>query len=98
MRTVNLTDFKNRLRMYVDMIKKGQVLLIMEHGKPVAQVTKPLLQNSADMSYLQLEREGLISHPLECPPSLSDLRKLRQRSDVNFSAVSALIQERESGR
>ena len=57
------TNIKNRFGAYIAMVKRGEVVTVLEHGKPVAQIIKPEFSSNEDIDLSYLEREGLISLP-----------------------------------
>jgi len=62
MRKVGSRELKNRLGMYLALVKQGQSLLITERGRPVATLTQPAAANSqsrtVDQILGELERRG----------------------------------------
>lgn len=41
MRTVNFTDFRNNASLLLSAVEKGEMVIIMRHGKPVAKLVPP---------------------------------------------------------
>jgi prevent-host-death family protein len=39
MKTVNFTEFRKHAAEYLDMVEKGEVVRILRHGKPLADLT-----------------------------------------------------------
>lgn len=97
MQSDSATNIKNKFSAYLDRVKRGEVILILEYGRPVAQLCKPDLCMRPELALLNLERDGLVA-----PPSRSDLDaeqflSARVKPKKKPSLVSALLNEREGG-
>lgn len=96
MKTASISEAKDRLSAYVDLVRQGQEVLITDRGKPVARLV-PLEQGSKahhDARLIELARLGLIRLPLKPPPKrLRGPVKLRRPIDV-----ARLIAEDREGR
>ena len=57
------TNIKNNFSAYLDCVKRGESVRVLEYGRPVAQFCKPCLGVPGELSLAALEREGLISLP-----------------------------------
>ncbi len=100
MKTASITQTKNQLSALIDRVKRGETILILDRGKPVARmITVGGAVDGGEASGLldKLERSGLIrraEEPLdpvlfdEQPPSLPK----------RASALTILLEERERGR
>jgi len=96
MKTASITQTKNQLSALIDRVKRGETILILDRGKPVARMIT--VGGAVDGGLLdKLERSGLIrraEEPLdpvlfdEQPPSLPK----------RASALTILLEERERGR
>ncbi len=64
MKTASVTAFKSRLSEYLSMAEAGQVVLITDHGRPVAQVEAPSAA-CREMERSHLYRRGLMRRPVE---------------------------------
>ncbi len=99
METTTLTKLKNSLSSIIDKVKKGESILILEHGRPVAQLTRiPQSEEAVEGFIAALEREGLVSRPESEPPSVTELRQRVGKKPLKFDAVQAIIDERRNGR
>jgi antitoxin (DNA-binding transcriptional repressor) of toxin-antitoxin stability system len=56
MRTVTFTDFRKHASGLFSEVEKGETLLVLRHGKPIAEVTPPSIERSATASW---KRPGL---------------------------------------
>jgi len=99
MRSASITDVKNNLSKYLELVKSGDSVLITERGIVIARIESVRAQpgETADQARLaRLERAGVlrrgrpVSRKLinEAPPALAG----------GASAVQALLDERQSGR
>ncbi len=64
MRKVGSREFKNRMGRYMDIIRKGQSLLVTDRGKPLAKICPPDPEVSPELTIMdvlrKLEAEGKI--------------------------------------
>jgi prevent-host-death family protein len=64
MQRVGSREFKNRMGRYLRAVRKGQILIITDRGKAVAQVAPPdesaEAQNTIEQRLKELESQGLI--------------------------------------
>ncbi len=47
MKTINFTDFRNNASLLLTSVEKGEIVIVMRHGKPIAKISPPNL-NSED--------------------------------------------------
>lgn len=95
MKSDSATNVKNNFSVYLDSVKRGEVVLILEYGRPVAQISKPVLPQSATDGLPALEREGLVSLPQKQPLNPDEFLSQRIRLTQNISLLSSLLIERE---
>lgn len=97
MKTVNITETKNRLSALLDEVRAGETILILDRGRPVARLESAVGAEGATEGRLaRLERQGLlrrgtgrlIEKILEEPP----------RPDRGISVLETLLEERREGR
>ncbi len=98
MKKASITQTKNQLSALLERVKRGDTVLILDRGKPVArlQAAAGLGGEEADGLLEELERSGIIrraerpaeDHPFDDPPRLPD----------RASALEALLKERSEGR
>lgn len=41
MRTVNFTEFRNKASLLLSAVEKGEVVIVMRHGKAIAKISPP---------------------------------------------------------
>ena len=56
MRTINFTEFRNNASMFLSEVEKGEIVIILKHGKPIAQISPP---KKADEEIPSWKRAGL---------------------------------------
>ncbi len=85
MKTASISQAKNRLSAYVDMVRRGESILITDRGRPVARLAplEPGTREHADAQLAELARLGIIRLPLKAPPKrLPKPIKLRKRLNM----------------
>ena len=85
MKTASISQAKNRLSAYVDMVRRGESIVITDRGRPVARLAplEPGSKAHADARLAELARLGIIRLPLRPPPKrLPKPIKLRKTVDV----------------
>jgi prevent-host-death family protein len=98
MRTASISEAKNRLSALIDVVKAGETVVILDRGVPVARLEPaPSAGDGDDGRIARLRRAGIVSSARRTPlpPDFFDqpLPKMRE----GYSAVEALLQEREEG-
>lgn len=96
MKTASISEAKNRLSAYIDLVRQGATVVITDRGRPVAElrsVTHP--RTAAGARIAMLERKGWLqrgnkSGKRELP------RPVRSRIP-HLNIVDLLVAERESG-
>lgn len=96
MKADSITNIKNNFSAFLDRVKKGEQILVLEHGRPIAQITRPTA--SVEGGLALLEREGLISLPQE--PSVDVEKVLSDRVSLKnkTSLLNAILADREESR
>jgi len=56
MRTINFTEFRSNASLLLSEVEKGEIVLILRHGKPIAQISPPEKNNEGIPSW---KRSGL---------------------------------------
>ena len=94
MKTASISEAKNRLSAYIDLVRRGETVQITDRGNPVARLV-PLEAGSKefDESWLaEMERLGIIRRPKRQPlKKLQAPVKLKHRID----AVRLVAADRE---
>lgn len=95
MKSDSATNIKNNFSAYLDRVKRGEVILVLEYGRPVAQIMKPIIPDESELNLTHLEREGLVSVPVS--PKLEPRTFLAKRKKLGkqVSLLSALLEERQ---
>ncbi len=66
MSIVGVKELKNRLTQYLKKTKKGEEVIITEHGKPIAVIRStegPPPSSSLEARLIELSKEGKITFP-----------------------------------
>jgi prevent-host-death family protein len=98
MKKAGIAELKNNLSRYLDQVKGGESILVLDRNQPVAQIV-PLEKGSrgtaaSDDRLARLERKGLIRRGLGGPAKWISKRRLVK---VRGSVLKDLIDERRSG-
>jgi prevent-host-death family protein len=98
MLVATITEAKNRLSALIDHVRGGESVLIVDRGIPVARLESAV---GADVDpegrIARLERAGLV-RPARRPPASEVLASRPPGARAGASAVTALLEERRSGR
>lgn len=99
MKIASVSQTKNQLSALLDLVRQGETVLIMDRDRPVARLepVRPEGDEETEARLVELERAGIIRRPKTA--KIPDL--LKQPPPVlprGFSALDALLQEREEGR
>ena len=92
MKIASVTHFKSHLSEYLGMLEDGQVVLITEHGRPVAQVAAPS-QAARDAALGHLFRSGVMRPPVKAL-ELAEL-DLIPLTKSEGGLTSAVLEERD---
>ncbi len=93
MKSDSATNVKNNFSAYLDRVKRGESVLILEYGRPIAQLCKPAL--TQDSTLMALEREGFVSRPRKSTLKAREFLTSRVKLDKGVSLLSALLADRE---
>ena len=99
MKIASISDAKNRLSAYIDLVRRGETVLITDRNTPVAQLgpLQPAAKADDEAWLRALERKGLIRRASKRGPSPM-LRKSPQKRPRGVSVLDALLEERRNGR
>ena len=96
MKTASISQAKNQLSAYIDLVRQGATIIITDRGRPVAElapVTHPRTASSARIA--ALERKGWLQRG---DKSLQrEIPKPVHPRVPHLSIVDLLVAERESG-
>lgn len=99
MKTVSITEAKNRLSALIDGLKGGSSVVIVDRGRPVARL-EPIKsggKGEEDGRLARLIRNGVV-RPARKPLARWLLTEPPPRLKGGASAVAALLEERREGR
>ena len=99
MNKATISQLKNHLSGYLEKVKAGQPLLVMDRDRPIARIERVAPGGADDDRMARLERAGLIRRG----KGRIDLSELaggdpRRRRAKGAGLVKALIEERRDGR
>ena len=99
MKVANLSDVKNELSRYVELVRRGEQVRILVHGVPAADLV-PVTEQRPDKGFSDdetaaLERQGIIRRGQGAWPRALDRPGPRVRGNA---AVEAVLRERREGR
>jgi prevent-host-death family protein len=93
-----VTEAKNRLSALIDHVRGGESVLIVDRGTPVARLESAVgADTDPEGRIARLHRAGAL-RPARKPPAAAVLTSSPLHSAHGASAVSALLDERRSGR
>ena len=92
MKSVSISETKNRLSALIDEVKAGEVVLITDRGKPVARLVAASAEAGSPGRIERLERDGALSR------GTGRAALEGQPPDIGGSALEALLRERAEGR
>ena len=94
MRKASVSDLKNQTSRYLDYVKHGETVLVLDRNVPVAEL-KPVTTKSASGKLIALERKGIIRLGSGDVPEKFLKQKL---SGKRARVLDALLKERQKGR
>jgi prevent-host-death family protein len=97
MKNATITEAKNRLSALLEQVRRGERVLILDRGVPVARLEPVVGYSDATGRLQRLERAGALSIGSAAPP-LELLRRPGPALSDGASGAETLIDERRSGR
>lgn len=96
----NISKTKNELSRYLEAVRGGETVVIMDRNRPIAQIQPLSSETGAGSARLtELEASGLISRPKSGSAFwLKQLQPTGGDASGGVGSVRALIEERDSGR
>lgn len=95
MEKASVSDLKNRLSEYLQKVRAGETVLVLDRNRPVARIERVGPDSPYDDRAKRLERAGIVRRGARRMP----LAMLREPApDAGRSVVQALIDERAEGR
>jgi prevent-host-death family protein len=93
-----VTEAKNRLSALIDRVRGGESVLIVDRGTPVARLESAVgAETDPEGRIARLQRAGAV-RPARKPPAGAVLASSPPPAARGASAVSALLEDRRSGR
>ena len=97
MKRATLTETKNNLSALVDQVQRGETILILDRGRPVARLESVVGEEDPEGRLARLERQGLLRRG-SAPLPREILMKKPPKPAAGASALEALLTERREGR
>jgi antitoxin (DNA-binding transcriptional repressor) of toxin-antitoxin stability system len=94
MKKASVSDLKNQISRYLDYVKQGETVLVLDRTVPVAEL-KPVTGRSSSGKLVALERKGIIRLGSGKIPEKFFKEQLRSKRG---RVLDALLKEREKGR
>jgi antitoxin (DNA-binding transcriptional repressor) of toxin-antitoxin stability system len=99
--TANISKTKNELSRYLDAVRGGETVLILDRKRPIAEI-RPLAaggETGAEAQLDALEGLGLIRRPLQQPGDWTkELVDVSKSGNGPVGSVGVLLEERKAGR
>ena len=93
--TTSISELKNKLSSYIDRVRAGETILVLDRGVPVARL-EAARDTHGRLS--RLERNGLVRRGSGEPPSLDSLAQPGEaRAAGRPTVLDALLEERREG-
>jgi len=101
MKTVNVADLKNRLSSYLQMVRRGEEVIVKDRNQPIARIS-PYPQTEISDEERQLVASGVLKLPREETADWDqfwDEFWALPSADLDVqTAMRAVLEEREEGR
>lgn len=94
MKKASVSELKNQISRYLDYVKHGETVLVLDRTVPVAEL-KPVTAKSSSGKLLALERKGIIRLG---SGEISERFFKEKLSGKRAKILGALLEERERGR
>lgn len=95
-RTVSVTELKARLSAFLDIIRRGDEVLVTDRGRPIARLAPVTGARSAEGRREELLRTGRLRSPRAKLPK--DFWDRKRPDDPKGRGLAALLSERKSDR
>lgn len=98
--TANISKTKNELSRYLDAVRGGETVLILDRNQPIAQIQPLSGRHQVSSARLdELSAKGLVSRPQALARSWpAGLLAVVGDAKTGLGSVDALLEERDSGR
>ncbi len=98
MKVANIAELKNKLSAYLDLVKAGETILIMDRNKPIARIEPTSAQDSLADHLNDLEKRGLLRRGKPLKDEFNPLLRPPIQLPEGVSLLEALLAEREENR
>ena len=95
-KTVSVTELKARLSAYLEIIRRGDEVLVTDRGRPIARLAPVTGARAAEGRREELLRTGRLRSPRAKLPK--DFWNRKRPDDPKGRGLAALLGERESDR
>lgn len=99
MKTASVTEVKNNLRRFLELVRNGEAVVITDRGVPIARIESVRAdqdRNGEQARLSRLERAGLLRRGRPISRNLVSAAPATLKKGV--SAVEVLLEERRGGR
>lgn len=96
MKTTTVSQLKTSLSAYLRQVKTREVVLITEHGRPIARLLPVANPMSLSEHLKDMEKKGLLKRGKKSLPA--DFWSLPRPADPQGAVRSKILDEREEGR
>lgn len=94
MKKASISELKNQLSSYLQQVRAGETVLILDRNEPIARIER-VADEDRDERLARLSRAGVVTPPTR-PVPLGLLRSPAPAAGA--SVLTALLEEREEGR
>jgi prevent-host-death family protein len=94
MKQAKVSDLKNQLSQYLDYVRNGETVLVLDRNVPVAEL-RPVSEKTSNGRIAALERKGIIRRGSGRLPR-GFLKRIPRGKPAGV--LTALLDEREKGR
>lgn len=97
--TANISKTKNELSRYLDAVRRGETVTILDRKQPIAQI-RPLPASGGGLfaRVESLAASGLVSRGDVAAPDWVSALLVPDSGEETVGSVAALLEERDSGR
>jgi prevent-host-death family protein len=99
MRRASISEVKNGLSSYVDLVREGEIVVITDRGRPVAQLVPPARSKNSEWDEYRESLEGrgvLLRATARAGKGFLD--RLPPLPKAGGDVLGALLEERREGR
>jgi antitoxin (DNA-binding transcriptional repressor) of toxin-antitoxin stability system len=95
----NIADLKNNLSRYLQKVRAGETVIVLDRDRPIARIERIGAQESDDERIARLEAAGILTPPENPAPREDLIEYLRTKAPTSKkSIVETLIEDRREGR